>query len=64
MKWIVFLIGFSLTSVLPYLPFKDNHECVDKGFLAQLIGIILMAMAALHCDHDMRKDAEEEAPDA
>ena len=44
---IVILMGIFLTTVMPYLKLTGLHMELDRCFIMQIVGLILIAMGAL-----------------
>lgn len=46
---LVILMGMFLTSVMPHLKLTDLHLELDRCFIAQMVGLILIAIGAVGC---------------
>jgi len=47
-KYIIFvLMGLFMTSVMPHMGLEDGADPIDKMLACQLVGLIIIVMAAL-----------------
>jgi len=49
---MVIVTGMFLTSVMPHLKLTDLHLELDRCFIAQMVGLVLIAIGAVAGKHE------------